>query len=195
MAVEYRNRKNVTYYLIVGETKTGKPRYYFSKKPNGTLAEEIPAGYEILESPEVGQVYLRKKTPSQILPAERELVTDGVCKYAGLDHSIVQVDENKVTVYLPTSDVDGMIAAISERLPGSRGAMEKAREKMFQSSQYAPELRFVLVDRDLRLFYVERMCYRGSVDGWISVSDHAPLETLVRKFTQHLGKESFFDLI
>jgi len=30
--ITYINRKKETYYLLIGKTKTGKPKYYFSKK-------------------------------------------------------------------------------------------------------------------------------------------------------------------
>ncbi len=50
-AVTHINRKRVTYYLHVGKTKTGKPRYYFSTKTPANTASEIPEGYEIYENP------------------------------------------------------------------------------------------------------------------------------------------------
>ena len=62
MPVTYNNRKNKTYYLHEGKTKTGKTRYYLSMKTNGQLVDEIPDGYEIYEHPSNAQVFLRKKT-------------------------------------------------------------------------------------------------------------------------------------
>ncbi len=50
MTVTYTNRKGRKYYLHRGVTKTGKPRYYFSRKEKGELVDEIPTGYEINES-------------------------------------------------------------------------------------------------------------------------------------------------
>ncbi|KKM87650.1 hypothetical protein LCGC14_1266760 [marine sediment metagenome] len=51
MLVTYINRKEDIYYLHKGKTKTGKPKYFFSKKRNGDLVEKIPDGYEIYENP------------------------------------------------------------------------------------------------------------------------------------------------
>ena len=61
MGVEYTNRKGKKYYLNVGKTKTGKPKYYFSLKTQGQPAEEIPEGYEIYEYPANGQVFFEKQ--------------------------------------------------------------------------------------------------------------------------------------
>ena len=59
MPVTYVNRYLDTYYLHVGRTKTGKPKYWFSTKADGDLVEAIPEGYEVYENPDA-QVYLQK---------------------------------------------------------------------------------------------------------------------------------------
>ena len=40
MAITYTNRKGRTYYLCKDYTKTGKPRYFFSREPKGEILEE-----------------------------------------------------------------------------------------------------------------------------------------------------------
>lgn len=65
MAIEYINRSGEKYYLHVGATKTGKPKYYVALHARGPLADAIPAGFEIYESPK-GQVSLRKILPKLI---------------------------------------------------------------------------------------------------------------------------------
>lgn len=42
MSITYTNRKGRTYYLCQGVTKTGKPRYYFTAKAEGNLADRVP---------------------------------------------------------------------------------------------------------------------------------------------------------
>jgi hypothetical protein len=49
--ITHTNAKGKTYYLHQGTTKTGKPKYHFSMQSEGTLAESIPAGFEIYENP------------------------------------------------------------------------------------------------------------------------------------------------
>ena len=47
-----------------------------------------------------------------------------------------------------------------------------------------------------RLFAAERWCFRGSIDDWIPmIGRAAPLPDMVRTYVQHLGKDSFYDLM
>jgi len=71
MPVNYTNRKGLTYTLYLGQTKTGKPRYYFAREvqSQGVLVTEIPPGFSISESVN-GVVSLVKDRPSPILPEE-----------------------------------------------------------------------------------------------------------------------------
>src|ERR1700737_3488505 len=52
MPVNYTNRKGQTYTLYQGQTRTGKPRYYFGRagQGQGEPVTETPAGYTISES-------------------------------------------------------------------------------------------------------------------------------------------------
>src|SRR4029453_1265485 len=49
--ITHTNAKGKIFYLHQGTTKTGKPKYHFSMQSEGTLAESIPAGFEIYENP------------------------------------------------------------------------------------------------------------------------------------------------
>lgn len=54
------------YYLLQGKTKTGKPKYYMARKPDGVAVEQMPEGYEFYESPERGLVSVRKVRHSNV---------------------------------------------------------------------------------------------------------------------------------
>ena len=73
MPMIYKNCYDEQYFLHEGKTKTGKPRYYFSKKAEGNLADTIPDRYEIYERPG-GMVYLRKEQKTPIWQEELEYV-------------------------------------------------------------------------------------------------------------------------
>ena len=45
-----------------------------------------------------------------------------------------------------------------------------------------------------RLFVVQRYCFRGAIDDWITISLPNTLEHGVRTFVKHLGQESYFEL-
>ena len=81
MPITHTNAKGKTYYLHQGTTKMGKPKDYFSMESNGALAESIPAGCEIYENPNA-QVFLRRIPPKIITDEERQVVEDGMRKYA-----------------------------------------------------------------------------------------------------------------
>ena len=59
---------------------------------------------------------------------------------------------------------------------------------------YSANMRFVLIDKEKRLFNAERYNYRGSIDDWMNIDYFQPLDELVKKYVKHLGQESFFEL-
>jgi hypothetical protein len=61
----------------VGTTKTGKPRYYFSRERQSTMLTEIPQGYEIRESVN-GVVSLTKMRRREISDGEISAVMAAV---------------------------------------------------------------------------------------------------------------------
>ena len=65
MPIQHVNRKGDTYFLHESTTKTGKPKWFFSKKREGNLAEAIPEGYEIYENHNA-QVFLRVIVPTLV---------------------------------------------------------------------------------------------------------------------------------
>ena len=191
MTIEYINRKGKTYYLHQGQTKTGKPKYFFSMKSEGMLVSAIPDGYEIYENPNA-QVFLRKISPQIITPQELAIVREGVKQYAKLDYFIVDVKDKQIIVYLCDQDVDALMEIGSFGL-GKNSV--KMREFLTQSLSYSPMMQFVLDDDQTREFVVSRWCFRGSVDDWIFLDGSTDLKALVKKYARHLGKESFYDLM
>jgi hypothetical protein len=191
MTVEYVNRKGRKHYLHEGKTKTGKPKYFFSMQTEGNLVDAIPDSYEIYEHPNA-QVFLRKITPQIITPEEIETVKAGVKKYAKIDNFIVDVKGKTIIVYLVDQDVE-MLMEFASFTHGQNSA--HAREAIMQSLSYSPMMQFVLNDAQTREFVVQRWCFLGSVDDWISLSSSTDLNELVKKYGRHLGKESFFDLM
>ena len=60
MGLEYVNRRGDRYYILQGVTKTGKPKYYCSRKPKGVPVEELPDDFEVYENPGTKMVSVRK---------------------------------------------------------------------------------------------------------------------------------------
>jgi hypothetical protein len=196
MGLQHENRRGRIYYLQEGKTKTGKPKYYMGQKITGTALDVLPNGYEIYESPEHGQVVVRKSQPSVITADEREMVIQAVRRSSGLEQFIVEVDGDSLVVWLPSmgvSEADSVIHKVGGAFAIARA--HALREFMLKQSHYEKMLRFVLVNSERRVFAVERWCFRGSIDDWIHVGRSRSLKELVKTYAKHLGQESFFELM
>ncbi|HRX83259.1 MAG TPA: hypothetical protein P5307_29540 [Pirellulaceae bacterium] len=191
--MEYVNRRGHRYFVFQGKTKSGKPKYFASRKQKSDkaeLIESLPESYELFENPADGLVHIRLRRTSPIIEAERELVERLVLALSS--YSIVQtiIDRNFIVVYVP--DTDPMDAAA--RMVAIFGTTPaKIAEWTASQTRYSAELRFGLVDADERLFVAERFCYRSSVDDWIPISGTSSLEPLVRQIAVRLGSDSFYD--
>ena len=98
MPITYTNRKGVTYHLCLGITKTGKPRYYFTREPKGEPLEEIPEGFRISESVN-GIVSLVRDIPAQILPEEFTAVEAALQQHPKSRKYRISVKHNRIQVY------------------------------------------------------------------------------------------------
>lgn len=180
MPVTYKNFRNDTYYLHSKLTKKGTTTYNFSKKAKGVIdLKEVPDGYEIYENPN-GRVFLRKVQKPVIHKEEISVINDGMKKYSEIEDFKLDIKKNVVFIY--TVENSYLNSSIPLQL-------------LRQTKNYATELRFVLVDKEERVFEVERFNYSGSVDDWIYLDGSNDLETLVQEYVQHLGKDSFYDLM
>ncbi len=191
MAVTWKNRREDVYYLHEGRTKTGKPKYFFSRSDKRMIVDNIPDGYEIYENPNA-QVFLRKKLASLIKDEELDLVERSVRQYADLKNFIVDRKERTMTVFLPDQDLEDLKAELQRFALIST---EKLNDVFEKSLTYSPMLRFSLESEDQREFLVQRYCFLGSIDDWIYLESSSSLKDMVKKYCKHLGKESFFDLM
>ncbi len=198
MPVSYTNRKGVTYTLYRGQTKTGKPRYYFGHpdQSQGEPVSELPPGFTISESVN-GVVSLVKDRPSQILPEEVAAVEAVVKQHPEARRYRVAVKQNRIEIYEQLGpDYDVLLREL--RIPGlSRpGLAEQLREQEERYAQYTPVMRFNLLDPAQRRFGVERMCYRSSVDGWLELMQirPGPVAELAAELVPTLGTDEFFEL-
>jgi hypothetical protein len=191
MSVEYVNRKGKKYYLHVGKTKTGRPKYYFSMKDKGDLIDAIPDGYEIYENPNA-RVFLRKIKPRIISEQEKEIVENSIKKSTPLDYFFVEVKKNAIIVFLPNQDINSLTDVIQD-FP--MVAMRPNLKSVFNNIlTYSPCMKFVLRDKEKRIFGTQRYCYLGAIDGWIDIGKPGALKKLVKKYIPHLGKDSYYEL-
>src|SRR4051812_7390833 len=100
MPVSYTNRKGVTYTLYQGQTRTGKPRYYFGRAGQGQdePVTELPPGFRISESVN-GVVSLVKERPSLIQPEEVAAIEAAVHKHPEAGRYRVAVKHDRIEIY------------------------------------------------------------------------------------------------
>ena len=198
MTISYTNRKGRTYYLCQGTTKTGKPRYYFSREPEGTPVEEMPAGYTIRESANA-IVSLVKARPALLREEEIAVVQAAVRKHRQAKLYRVDAQAKRITIYEHVgADMRDLVKSLATEL-GMSGLRDKdmaqraeAEEQIY--GQFTPVMRFDLADSQRRYFKAQRMCYRGSIDDWIDIEFDKSIKELARRLIPTLGTDEFFEL-
>jgi hypothetical protein len=187
MAVIHQSRTGKTYYLHTGPKRGGGVQHFFSTKPTGTLAESVPEGFEMHETVN-GQVFLRRVQPRLIQEEEENQVRQWLGRHRTGHRYKLEIRGGTLTLYESESKAD-LYQALAPHLPARE--WERLDE---QFASYQAVLRFTLSDPEKRLFAPERFCFRGSVDGWISIGRPATLAQLAGRYLKHLGRESFYDL-
>jgi hypothetical protein len=81
----------------------------------------------------------------------------------------------------------GLPGFVNERLAGFEA------ERLVQG-QFAPVMRFTLINDQKRRFKAERMCYLGSIDDWIVIAFDKSIKELARALIPALGSDEFFEL-
>lgn len=190
MSVIHTNRKGKTYYLHQGITRKGNPKYFFTLRDEGDLVDTVPPGYEIYENPNA-QVFLRRQQQPIISDEEITIVKAGMQQYSRLEHFIVDVKKNVIAIYTPDQDIDLLVGTL-DFLPGTSSVKRKAVLETIVI--FSPMLQFILVDKQQRLFAVQRFCFLGAIDDWMTVGDIDGLPGLVKTYVPHLGEDSFYDL-
>ena len=197
MAVTYTNRKGTTYFLGRGATKTGKIRYFFAREPVGEPVERIPGGYEISESVN-GIVSLVKARPGLLRETEILAVRNALQKHPRARLYRVEAKAKRITIYEYIGpDPQEVVQRLSERfgLPGfTNDRLAEFEAERLTHGQFAPVMRFTLIDDQKRRFQAERMCYLGSIDDWIAIAFDQPIEELAGSLIPALGSDEFFEL-
>jgi hypothetical protein len=188
--ITYTNAKGKIHYLHQGTTKTGKPKYHFSMQSEGILAASIPEGFEIYETPNA-QVFLRRIPPKIISDEERQIVADGMRKYASVQDYKIDVRGNAIEIHIAHQDSE----TFSEMITRARPDLDQTQiaALVAQAVHYFPMMQFLLEDEQRRTFTAQRYCFIGSIDDWIDIG-YGLLPTLVKRYVKHLGQESYFEL-
>jgi hypothetical protein len=189
MSIQHTTRTGKTYYLHVGQGKSGKPNYFFSTEPEGPLVNSVPEGFEIYENVG-GQVFLRRQQPKLITDEEWAMVKEALKLHPEGWRYRLEVKKTTIVIFEAPDNTAGLE---SIALPWI--SKTEIKQAAIQNANYIAVMRFVVADPEKRLFLAERFSFRGSVDDWIDIGGPAQqLSVLLKKFIKHLGKESIFEL-
>ncbi|MEZ4931703.1 MAG: hypothetical protein R2788_06265 [Saprospiraceae bacterium] len=193
MPYSYTNRQGKTHYFRAVETKTGKHRYYVTSSDNfEDLIEEVPLGFEVTELPEEAKVVIRKKKPLLVTQEEKEIVHDAIAEFSGIKDFFIHAEGPMLSVYQSQfSSTGGQEESLSRE-----EAIKFYGPEIEKWMRFLTSLRFVLVDKEQRLFQTERMVYLSFFDhDFHPVGRPGQIEDVAREYGQHLGRVSFFDIV
>ena len=191
--MKYLNRKGDSYYVFQGVTKTGKPKYYVTRKTDseaGSPIKSLPDDFELFESPIDGRVSIRKRIPSDILDNELHFVKERISSMF-LHIKTQVVCEGRSRVIYESAGADEFKSMAS----AFGGLTSKFVEAMQASCPMSPAFRFKLIRKKERIFEAQRFCFRGGIEDWISLHHEGSLDELCQYYVKHLGKESFYELM
>ena len=182
--------------LYRGQTRTGKPRYYFGRagQGQGEVVTELPPGFTISESVN-GVVSLVKDHPSLIQPEEVAAVEAAVQQHPEARRYRVAVKHDQIEVYEQVGpDYDALLSELHIPNLSSPGLAERLQTWEERHARYTPVLRFVLLDPTRRRFGAQRWCYLGSIDDWLELGQTGSAAQLARALIPTLGTDQFYEL-
>jgi hypothetical protein len=191
--MKYVNRRGDAYYVFQGVTKTGKPKYYVSRKAEsaaGIQIDLLPDDFELFESPIDARVIIRKRVSSDIYDNELNFVQERANSMARNVRAKVVSNGRCIVIYesARAEEFKSMASVVG-------GLTSRFVEAMQSSSPMSPAFRFKLIRKKERVFEAQRFCFRGGIEDWISLHHEGTLDELCQYYLKHLGKESFYELM
>jgi len=184
VTVQYTNFRGDEYFLHVRKTSKGNPSYYFKKDDPSSSIDEIPDGYEIYEHPN-GRVFLTKKSKKKIDEEEVQIVDKAMKAYSPIKDFKLDVKQKSIYIYtyektIPFDENPLIVEALSDP----------------KYKTYDTKLCFTLIDKETREFKVVRKSHIGPRnEQWGQIDSSKDLQKLAETYVQHLGQESFYELI
>jgi hypothetical protein len=197
MPISHTNRKGQTFFLRQGITKTGKPRYFFSRTVESDALEQIPAGYHIEESVN-GVVSLVKDRQQLILPEEIQVIEAALhCHPKGNNYRVSAKGKQIVVYERLGPDAEDMADIFGKTLSmySRQELLEGVQALLDKNAQYSAMLHFNLVDAAERTFCAERATYVSSLPEWVDICDCGSLQSLVNEIIPLLDTDEYFELL
>jgi hypothetical protein len=140
MAIQHTSRTGKTYFLHTGPKRGGGVQYFFSTQPTGSLAAQLPDGFEIYESVH-GQVFLRRTQPKLVREEETACIERGIAMRRGNHLYKVELHGSTLTIFESTDHLSEMSELLGSFPPRDQSKQAALRERF---ASYQAVMRFVL---------------------------------------------------
>jgi hypothetical protein len=186
----HTNRMGVTYYLHEGKTKTGKPRYFFTRAVGPEALAKMPDGFELSESINGVVSVRRTNAGASVVPDEDVKAVETVVRgHSHLRGYGVRAVGNAVVIFEPHPRPDEL-RDFAQRLGNTHRALGFVEERM-KKAQYAPVMKF---EPEGAGYVAFRMTSRGK-GGWSWPLQTGKIRDLAKSLVGSLGTDAFFELM
>ena len=204
----FTNHYGQTYYLHRKRRSDGRVVYVLRKSATNALSA-LPESFEVRENVH-GRISVRRRRTRPISESEADLLDAALAQSRPFAYRL-DVDGRAATIYASAADrhcfsesveaefAEGFSQALrtllTKRYAPELVALfrERRQEERSRRPRYYPVMRFVLSDKEQRLFSVERVCFTGE-SNWVRL-ESLSLPAALMKYLPHLGRDSFFDLL
>ena len=191
MAKFIKNSQGKPYFIKSRTTKKGNITYYLTGKEDETCLNDLPNGYEVFEKYDSGMMFIRKKKKSLFGLEEINALKSGLNKNKSIADYKLNIDGGEMSIYAVTIDSgnSGYSGSFMSDLLG-RMKMDGVWRR------YDESMKIIIEKSDTeKVFEIQRYCYRGRIDDWITIGYETDISEVGRKYLCHIGKESYYDLM
>ncbi|GEM_PF-3781429 len=192
MAKEFKNSRDVAFYIKSKLTKKGNTTYFMTKKLDKECLDEEPQGFEVFEKPDSRTIFIRRRKPNKFGLKGVNTIKKELEKNKNVADFRIDVNGDEVKVY--TTDIEASRESIFDgglsQLLNSKDKLDFFK-KRFQ--RYEERMRIKLMEKkEEKEYLVYRYCYRGSVDDWIIIDAGEDLIEMAKNL-QLIGTEEYFE--
>lgn len=192
MAKEFKNSRNVAFYIKSKLTKKGNTTYFMTKKLDKECLDEEPQGFEVFEKPDSRTIFIRRRKPNKFGLKGVNIIKKELERNKNIADFKIDVNGDEVKIY--TVDLederDNVFVGGLQDVLFSKSKMNVFR-KAFQ--RFEERMRIKLMEKkEEREYLVYRYCYRGSVDDWIIIDAGEDLADMAKNL-QLIGTEEYFE--
>lgn len=186
MTISYKNIRGEDYYIRMKLTKKGNNSYFMTRKVNDDCLNDVPDGYEVFERYDSGMMFIRKKKKVKFTTKEIEVIEKELKRNKSVFDFKLDICGNLIKIFtMERNEDDG----INDDDTLNRFFGDKT---LLLFKRFDERMRIYKKGKDVML---QRYCYRGSIDDWITIDYGEDFEAIIKSNLRHLGKESYYDLV